>query len=104
MRRLAIGLTIGALALCAMNVVAVSQTLPVPLNEIMPRLPPVPEPLRPPREPSQPCRFSATIIPMGDVIPASRAERTSDGIALYGSKSDPPAKTVESPACAIPPD
>jgi hypothetical protein len=100
MRRLAISMAVGALAICAVDGVAIGQPLPVPLNEIMPRLPPVPTPT-PLKQPAGLCRFSATVIPMGDVVPATRAKETPDGIALYGRANNKPSGTAESPPCPI---
>jgi hypothetical protein len=100
MGRLVMSMAVGALAMCAMDGVAMSQRLPVPLNEIMPRLPPVPTPAQP-KQPAGLCRFSATIIPMGDVTPATRTKKTPDGIALYGDANDKPSDIAESPACPI---
>lgn len=100
MRRLIMSMAVGALAMCAVNGIAVSQPLPVPLNEIMPRLPPVPTPARP-MQPAGLCIFSAAIIPTGDVAPATRAKKTPDGIALYGGANDKSSDAAESPACPV---
>ena len=104
MRRLAMSMAVGAFAICAVDGIAAGETLPVPLNEIMPRLPPVPKPT-PPQQPAVQCTFSATIIPMGNVTPATRAEETPDGIALYGGDgpANEPQDAAESPACPIQP-
>jgi len=80
---------------------AVAQTLPVPLNEILPRMPPVPSPVTP-TQPAEPCRWSATVIPMGETKPATRAEQTPDGIALTGGEEQP-NDAAENPSCAIGP-
>ncbi|HUO92867.1 MAG TPA: hypothetical protein VMU22_08090 [Rhizomicrobium sp.] len=75
----------------------------IPLNEIMPRLPPVPEPEQ---QPLPLCGFSQTTIPLGDVTPATRAEQTPDGIALYGGEgpTDTTAPNApEDPSCTVPP-
>lgn len=87
--------------MCATADVVAAQTLPVPLNEIMPRLPPVPEPRQPPQS-TAPCRVSATIIPMGGSKAATRAEQTPDGIALIGEEQA--NQSDESPACPIQPN
>lgn len=102
MRRSVMAVAVGALVLCAID--AAGQVLPVPLNEIMPRLPPVPKPT-PPQQPSEPCSFTTAIIPMGDVTPATRAEQTPDGIALYGGEgpANEAASTPEE-SCAIQPN
>ena len=98
-------IAIGALlagAMYGVTAAQTSQTLPVPLNEIMPRMPPVPSPVTP-AQPAEPCRFPATVIPLGDTNPATRAEQTPDGIALYGGEGHAD-ETAESPACPIQPN
>lgn len=106
MRRFVMSMAVGILALCARAGTAAEQTLPVPLNEIMPQLPPVPKP-GPPPQPVAPCRFSTAVIPMGDVTPATRAEPTPDGVALYGGDgptNDVSSTEEQSPPCPIQPN
>jgi len=88
--------------MCAAAGAAAAQTLPVPLNEIMPRLPPVPLP-RQPAQSTEPCRVSPTIIPMGGTKAATRAEQTPDGIALTGGE-EVASEPTESPACPVQPN
>jgi hypothetical protein len=94
---------VGAFATGAMDDIAAADPLPVPLNEIMPRLPPVPEPPRP--QSFGPCRLSFDIIPLGNVTPAIAAGEMPDGIALIGSEADStPVAAAESPLCPVQPD
>ena len=100
MRRLHTAVCI--LASCTIGGTAAAQrmlTPTIPLNEIMPQLPPVPEPAQGGLV-TEPCTFSTAVIPPGDVTAATHAEQTSDGIVLSG---DAPPETVQS-ACPVPPD
>jgi len=101
MKRLHIAVCI--LILCTVGGTAAAQrmlTPTIPLNEIMPRLPPVPQPAQGGLIIDQ-CSFSPSVIPLGDVAPATRAEQTPEGIVLSG---DAPPEPRQGAACSAPPD
>jgi hypothetical protein len=108
-RRLAKRLAAVAIAMVMLQDVAIGQSLPVPPNQIMPRLPPVPQ-AQPRQRPAEPCRFSSADIPKGDIVPATRARQTPGGIALYGSENTTyggrdttDARTQRNAPCPTPP-
>ena len=92
MRRLAKSLLTVAIAMVLLQDIAAGQALPVPPNQIMPRLPPVPQAQRP-RRAATPCKISQADIPKGGTVPATRAKETPGGIALYGGEDEPQART-----------
>ena len=102
MRRIVVSVAIGLLALGAAAGIADGQQVPVPQNQIMPRLPPLPEPA-PSRPSVAPCKLSQTTIPKGDTVPATRAEQMPGGIGLYGSEESPDRPhTGKMPPCVQP--
>jgi hypothetical protein len=76
----------------------------VPLNQVMPRLPPVPDPVRRPRtRPNPACNDRAAVPSVGS---ATSAEQTPSGIRLYGgegpdTQDNPPAPPPND--CPLPP-
>ena len=68
----------------------------VPLNQIMPRLPPVPEPTRRTRaQHNPPCNSRAAVPSAGS---ATSAEATPNGIRLYGGEGPEDETTPNAPA------
>jgi hypothetical protein len=94
-----------AIALCA-TVGSAGAQVPsgVPLNLVMPRLPPVPEPTRRPRaQPNSPCNSTAAVPSAGS---ATNAEATPNGIRLYGGEGPDNDSGSNAPApndCPLPP-
>jgi hypothetical protein len=95
------------LAFCMLAGAAAGQqtSLPggVPLNQIMPQLPPVPAPgSKPPQKSHRPCADARSQVPLGDTTVASNASRTPNGIGLYGGEgpdNDSAVATEDSTPC-----
>lgn len=92
MRYFAKSLVAAAIAIFLLQDIAAGQSLPVPPNQIMPRLPPVPQAPRA-RRSAAPCKISQADIPKGGTVPATGAKQTPNGIQLYGGEDAPPART-----------
>ena len=76
----------------------------VPLNQVMPRLPPVPDPVRRPRtQPNPACNDRAAVPSAGS---ATSAQETPSGIRLYGGEGPDDVDNAPAPApndCPLPP-